>query len=204
MLQYRQYRLERRDAEMESKTLLITGFEPFGTEATNPSWEAVGRLPDHIGAYCVERLLLPVTFGQAAALAAEAADRIHADAILCVGLAASRAAITPEAIGVNVRDASIPDNAGSRPEGVPIDANGPAAIFSTLPVRKMVEAIKTLGIPAQLSYSAGTYVCNDLLYSLLRKFDGTPTRVAFIHIPLASVLPVETSARALCAAIEAI
>lgn len=189
---------------MESKTLLITGFEPFGAEVSNPSWEAVKRLPDRVGAYRVERRLLPVEFGQAAALAIDTADRVQPDVILCVGLAASRAAITPEAIGVNVRDASIPDNAGSRPEGDPIDANGPAAIFSTLPVRKMVEAIKTVGIPAQLSYSAGTYVCNDLLYSLLRRFDGTRTRVAFIHIPLASVLPVEASVRALCAAIEAL
>ncbi len=188
---------------MESKTLLVTGFEPFGTETTNPSWEAVKRLPDRIGAYRVERRLLPVEFGQAAALAIDAADRVHPDAILCVGLAASRTAITPEAIGVNVRDASIPDNAGSKPEGDPIDACGPAAIFSTLPVRKMVEAITAVGIPAQLSYSAGTYVCNDLLYSLLRRFDGTRTRVAFIHIPLASAIPVETSARVLCAAIEA-
>ena len=189
---------------MEPKTLLVTGFEPFGNEDTNPSWEAVKRLPAQIGAYRIERLLLPVTFGRAAEKAIEAAERLRPDAILCTGLAAGRDAVTPEALGVNVRDASIPDNAGVLPAGEPIDADGPAAIFSTLPVRKMAEAIQAVGLPAKLSYTAGTYVCNDLLYTLLRRFEGTETRVAFIHIPLASTLSVSESARALIAAIEAL
>lgn len=189
---------------MEPKTLLITGFEPFGSEDRNPSWEAVDALPERIGAWTLHKLLLPVEFGRAAALAVQAAEKCHPDAILCVGLAAGRTAVTPEAIGVNVRDASIPDNAGVQPMGEPIAKDGPAAYFSTLPVRKMTEAIANAGIPAKLSYTAGTYVCNDLLYSLLHRFSGTQTRVAFIHIPLEKDLPLDRSIRALFAAIEAI
>ncbi len=189
---------------MKPKILLITGFEPFGSEVENPSWQAVSLLPDSIGAWTLFKLLLPVTFSDAAALAIETAQRIHADAVLCVGLAAGRNAVTPEAVGLNLRDASIPDNAGRQPKDEPIDPNGLAAYFSTLPVRRMTEAIARVGIPAKISYSAGTYVCNDLLYTLLRRFNGSPVRAAFIHVPLASCIPVSDSARALTAAIEAI
>ena len=189
---------------MDTKTLLVTGFMPFGTEPVNPSWEAVNALPERIGAWTVKKLLLPVEFDRAADLAAEAANALHPDAVLCVGLAASRAEITPEAVGLNVRDASIPDNAGVQPLGEPVVPDGPAALFSTLDVRAMTEAIKACGIPARLSYSAGTYVCNDLLYSLLLRFSGTQTRAAFVHIPLARVLPPDAAVRALTAAIETI
>jgi Pyrrolidone-carboxylate peptidase (N-terminal pyroglutamyl peptidase) len=189
---------------METKTLLLTGFAPFGTETRNPSWEAVNALPERIGDYSVVKRLLPVEFSNAACLAIDEAEACRADAILCVGLAAGRTEVTPEAIGVNVRDASIPDNAGFRPLGEPIMPDGPAAYFSTLSVRKMTEAIRAAGVPARLSYTAGTYVCNDLLYTLLHRFSGTQTRAAFIHVPLEKDLPLEQSIRALSAAIEAI
>ena len=189
---------------MEPKTLLITGFMPFGSEDRNPSWEAVNALPERIGAWKLYKLLLPVEFDRAAALAIEAARSCRADAVLSVGLAAGRTTVTPEAIGVNMRDASIPDNAGQQFAGEPVDPNGPAAFFSTLPVRKMTEAIANAGVPAKLSYTAGTYVCNDLLYSLLSRFSGTPVRAAFVHIPLEKDLPLDRSIRALTAAIEAI
>jgi pyroglutamyl-peptidase len=202
MLEYHQTN-EKADAEMEPKTLLVTGFEPFGSERVNPSWEAVKALPERIGDRKLHKLLLPVEFGQAARLAIGTAKECGADAILCVGLAAGRDAVTPEAIGVNVRDASIPDNAGYRPEGEPIDPNGPAAYFSTLPVRKMTEAINGAGIPARLSYTAGTYVCNDLLYSLLHCFSGSDVPVAFVHIPLERTLSLSESIRALTTAIGA-
>ena len=177
---------------MEPKTLLITGFEPFGTEDRNPSWEAVNALPACIGDRTLTKLLLPVEFGHAAELALQAAADCNADAILCVGLAAGRTAVTPEAVGLNVRDASIPDNAGYQPAGEPIRADGPAAIFSTLPVRSMVEAIRSAGIPAKLSYT------------LLHRYSGTPTRVAFVHIPLEKDLPLTDSIAALTAAIGSI
>ncbi len=189
---------------MEPKTLLITGFEPFGAENRNPSWEAVKLLPNEIGSIRLYKLLLPVEFGHAADICAHAARKCGAEAVLCVGLAAGRTAVTPETIGVNVRDASIPDNAGQKPQGTPVVPDGPAAYFSTLPVRNMTEAIRVLNIPAKLSYSAGTYVCNDLLYSLLHRFSGTETRIAFVHIPLEKDLPLFDSVRALTAAIGAL
>lgn len=187
------------------KTLLITGFQPFGQDPVNPSREAVFALPDTVGAYRLVKRELPVEFGRAAALAIEAAEAVHADAVLCVGLAAGRSAVTPEAVGINVRDAAIPDNAGFAPQGEPVVPDGPAACFSTLPVRAMTEAIRSSGVPAALSYSAGTYVCNDLLYTLLHHFYGCETRVAFVHVPRFSEtfsLPVLTGA--LIAAIESI
>lgn len=191
---------------MEAKTILLTGFMPFGSNETNPSWEAVDALPETVGANRIEKLLLPVEYGRAAALAYAKAVELHADAVLCVGLAAGRSHITPEAIGVNVRDASIPDNAGFYPHGEPVFPDGPAAYFSTLPVRRITEAIRSAGVPAALSYTAGTYVCNDLLYALLHRFSGTPTRVAFIHVPPVAEngWKLSDTVRALTAAIGAL
>ena len=189
---------------MKLKTMLVTGFMPFGEEPRNPSWEAVNALPERIGEWQLYKLLLPVEFTNAAQIAIENAKARNADAILCVGLAAGRTAVTPEAIGVNVRDAAIPDNAGQTYSGDPVLPDGPAAYFSTLPVRAMTAAITLAGVPAKLSYAAGTYVCNDLLYTLLDRFSGTSARVAFVHIPLEKDLPLEGSIRALTAAIKAL
>lgn len=165
------------------KKLLITGFEPFGGESVNPSWEAVCRLPGELGGYALARLCLPVVFGEAAAMAMRAAEALCPDVILCIGQAGGRAAITPELVGINLRHASIPDNSGYQPKDEPIIPGGDCAYFSTLPVRKMADAISAVGVQAQVSYSAGTYVCNDLLYTLLSHFRDSETRVGFIHIP---------------------
>ena len=165
------------------KRLLITGFEPFGGEEINPSWEAVSRLPDKIGGYTLTKLRIPVEFGKAAEAVLEKANVISPDAILCIGQAGGRAAITPELVGINLRNGNIPDNNGNKPQDEEIIAGGDKAYFSTLPVRKMAEAVNAAGIPSQVSYSAGAYVCNDVLYTLLAHFEGTKTRVAFIHIP---------------------
>ncbi len=165
------------------KKLLITGFEPFGGEMINPSWEAVSRLPSKIGGYVLTKLEIPVIFGEAAARVIKAADEINADAILCVGQAGGRSAITPELVGINLRHASIPDHRGDQPKDEPIIPSGKAAYFSTLPMRRMAEAICALGLPSQVSYSAGAYVCNDVLYTLLARFENSNTRVGFIHVP---------------------
>ena len=165
------------------KKLLMTGFEPFGGEEINPSWEAVLRLPDQINEYTLSKLRLPVEFGGAAESVLRVADEMHPDAILCIGQAGGRNAITPELVAINLRHAKIPDNAGYQPTDEPIIKDGNLAYFSTLPVRKMADAIQSAGIMSQVSYSAGAYVCNDLLYTLLSRFDGTQTRVGFIHIP---------------------
>ena len=187
---------------MKPKTLLVTGFMPFAANETNASWEAVKRLPETVGAWRIVKMLLPVEYGRAAEQAFEKAGQVHADAILCVGLAANRNAVTPEAVGINMRDAAIADNAGLLVRGEPIILDGPAAYFSTLPVRKMADAILQEKIPAMLSYTAGTYVCNDLLYSLLHRCSGTKTRVAFIHVPPTETVALSDTVRALEAAIS--
>lgn len=165
------------------RKLLITGFEPFGGEEINPSWEAVKLLPSEINGYTLTKLLLPVVFGRAAQTVIELAEEIDPDVILCIGQAGGRSNITPELVAINLRNASIPDNDGNQPKDEAILENGQTAYFSSLPVRKMSEAIATFGIPSTVSYSAGAYVCNDVLYTLLSHFDGTKTRVGFIHIP---------------------
>ena len=165
------------------KKLLITGFEPFGGETTNPSWDAVCQLPEKIGGYALIKRLIPVVFGKAAEIVINAAQEMRPDVILCIGQAGGRSAITPELVGINLRHASIPDNAGNQPQDEPILHNGDNAYFSTLPVRKMAASITNCGLPAQVSYSAGAYVCNDVLYTLLSHFRGSDTKVGFIPVP---------------------
>ena len=165
------------------KTLLITGFDPFGGEKINPSWETVKRLPDEIGIYRLHKLQIPTRFGGAAEKVLETARAIAPDVIISVGQAGGRKGITPEVVAINLREASIPDNAGQQPADIPVIADGPAAYFSTLPVRRMVESIKAAGIPAQLSFSAGAFVCNDVMYTLLHHFQGTQVKCGFIHVP---------------------
>lgn len=165
------------------KKLLITGFEPFGGERINTSWEAVKRLPDELCGYSLAKLKIPVVFGEAAEKVIDVAEKLQPNVILCIGQAGGRAEITPEFVGINLRYAKIPDNKGNQPKDEPVVDGGREAYFSTLPVRRMAEAIDSKGISAKLSYSAGAYVCNDLLYTLLSHFDGTATRVTFIHVP---------------------
>lgn len=165
------------------KKLLITGFEPFGGETLNPSWEAVSRLPDEINGYRLTKCLIPVVFGKAAEKVITTATEISPDVILCIGQAGGRNAITPELVGINLRHATIPDNDGRQPQDEPIIPNGASAYFSTLKVRKIEEAINAAGVTAKVSYSAGAYVCNDVLYTLLAHYRDSQTKVGFIHIP---------------------
>ena len=167
------------------KKLLISGFEPFDNEKINPSWEAVRLLPDAVGDYRLTKLRLPVVFGAAADELLRVAEELCPDVIIAVGQAGGRAAITPEMVGINLRHGKIPDNAGHLATDEPIVEGGVAAYFSTLPVRKMVEGVKNAGLPAEVSYSAGAYVCNDVLYTSLAKTAENLTRVGFIHIPYA-------------------
>lgn len=165
------------------KQLLITGFEPFGGETVNPSWEAVRLLPEELGDYRLTKLQIPTVFGRAAGTVLEAARTLQPDVILCIGQAGGRSGVTPEVVGINLREARIPDNAGNQPENVPVVENAPAAYFSTVPVRAMVASIRDAGVPAALSYSAGAFVCNDVLFSLLHHYRETETRVGFVHVP---------------------
>ena len=192
------------------KKLLITGFEPFGGESINPSWEIVKALPDVVGDYELTKLCVPVVFGSAAELVLERAGEIQPDVILSIGQAGGRSAITPEKVAINLRHASIPDNAGNKPSDEPIVLGGETAYFSTLPVRRMTEAISASGVSAQLSYTMGSYVCNDLTYILLSHFQDSETRVGFIHVPYCTEqgkepsMAINTMIDAIKTAIEAI
>ena len=165
--------------------IMVTGFEPFGGDTINASWESVSALPDRIGDTEILRLRLPVTFEGCLPPVIAAIRAEHPDAVLCVGQAEGRSAITPERIAINLDDARIPDNAGCQPVDQPIRANGPAAYFATLLVKRMAQAILDAGIPASVSYTAGTFVCNHLMYGILdfcaREY---PTiRAGFMHVP---------------------
>lgn len=165
------------------KKLLITGFAPFGGGDINPSWQAVQALPKQVGDFELYKMELPTVFGAAAALVLAKAEEIGADMVLSVGQAGGRDAVTPERIAVNIRDARIPDNAGNQPRGEFVAADGPAAYFATIPVEKMAQAIRDREIRATVSNSAGAYVCNDVMYSVLHHFAGTSVKAGFIHVP---------------------
>lgn len=192
------------------KKLLITGFEPFGEEQINPSWEALKLLPDNIAGYDIHKLLLPVTFVKAARMVIDEADKIQPEVIVSIGQAGGRDAITPELVGINLRNASIADNCGKKPIDEPIILNGADAHFSTLPVRKIANRITENGIPSKVSYSAGTYVCNDVLYTLLSHYKNTEVLVGFIHVPYCKeqnkepYMLLDDIAKALTIAIESI
>lgn len=190
------------------KKLLITGFEPFGGGDRNPSALAVERLPDRVGDFELCKLLLPTVFAEAPRVVLEKAGEFCPDVVISVGQAGGRDAVTPERIAVNIRDARIADNAGNQPRGEFVCSDGPAAYFSTLPVEAMAQAIRDAGIPATVSNSAGAFVCNDVMYSLLHHYAGTAVRAGFIHVPYipeqgSPSLPLEKIVEALIAAIEA-
>ena len=190
------------------KKLLITGFDPFGGETINPAWEAVKLLPDQIGEYMLCKLEIPTVFGIGAETVLAAAEKWNPDLILCIGQAGGRSAVTPERVAINLRDARIPDNQGNQPDEQPILSGGSEAYFATVPVKAMAQAIRDAGYPGAVSNTAGTFVCNDVLYTLLHYFRGTQVKVGFIHVPYLPQqgepsLPLEKTAEALIAAIKA-
>ena len=191
------------------KKLLITGFDSFNNATVNPSWEAVKLLPDTIGDYEIHRLQLPTIYSKAPRILLEKAAAVGPDVIISVGQAGGRDAVTPERIAVNIRAARIADNEGTVLDGDRIDPDGPAAYFSTLPVEAMRDAIRDAHIPAAVSNTAGTFVCNDVLYSMLHHYAGTDVRCGFIHVPYLPQqgepsLPLEQTVQALIAAISAL
>ena len=167
--------------------ILLTGFDPFDREKVNPAFEAVKLLPDTIAGAQIVKLEVPTQFVRAGEVLEAAMAEHKPDVVICVGQAGGRTAITPEKVAINLMDGRIPDNAGYQPVDVPIRADGPAAYFATLPVKAMVQRMQDAGIPAAVSYTAGTYVCNSLMYTLLslidRKFPSV--RGGFIHVPYA-------------------
>ena len=169
--------------------ILVTGFEPFGGERTNPSWEVASTLPATIAGHAVVRERIPVSFSRGPAAVLAAIRREDPSIVLCLGQAGGRAKVTPEFVGINYADARIPDNDGGQPRGARLLEDAPDAYFSTLPVHAMARAMVDAGVPAAVSYTAGTYVCNAVLFSALHALaksrpTSRPTvRAGFVHVP---------------------
>lgn len=192
--------------------IIVTGFDPFGGETINPSIECVKALPEIEGVELI-RLELPTVFKESAKRLNEVINDVKPDAVLSVGQAGGRPGITMERIAINVDDARIPDNISQQPIDETIQTEGEAAYFTTLPIKRIVKAIREAGISAEVSNSAGTFVCNHIMYQSL--FAATkadkPFKAGFMHIPFIPEqttdkpsLPLEESTRALQIGIETI
>ena len=192
--------------------IIVTGFDPFGGEKINPSIECVKALPEIEGVE-IFRVELPTVFKESANRLNEVINDVKPDAVLCVGQAGGRPGITMERIAINVDDARIPDNISQQPIDEAIQLDGEAAYFTTLPIKRIVNAIRKAGIPAEVSNTAGTFVCNHIMYQAL--FTATkadkPFKAGFMHIPFIPEqttdkpsLPLEESTKALQIAIETI
>ena len=197
--------------------ILVTGFDPFGGESVNPAYEAVKLLPDVIGGAEIFKLEIPTVFSLSGPAVEEGIRKYQPDVVICVGQAGGRASISVEKVAINFVDARIPDNNGEQPLDEPLQADGPAAYFATLPVTAMVQHVREAGLPCYLSFTAGTYVCNSIMYNVLymceKRYPGI--RAGFIHVPYACgqvidkanttpSMPLETIAKSLEYAIEAV
>ena len=165
--------------------VLITGFDPFDDEAINPAWEAINALPDVIDGIEVIKVQIPTVFKKSAKKLFETIEAVKPDAVICVGQAGGRFDFNVERIAINVDDARIPDNEGKQPIDEKIFEDGENAYFATLPIKAMVEEARKAGVPASVSNSAGTFVCNHIMYSLLYYIskNNLNIRGGFIHVP---------------------
>ena len=195
--------------------LLLTGFDPFGGETINPALEAVKLVSEQLDTVTVIKLEIPTVFHKSLDVLTEAIHTHKPDAVLCVGQAGGRDALTPERVAINIDDAGIPDNDGNQPIDRTIFSDGAPAYFSTLPIKAMVAHIREQGIPAKVSNTAGTFVCNHLMYGLLYTLDKyyPHAKGGFVHVPFIPSqlngrslpsMPLEDIARGLEAAILAI
>ncbi|MBO0995030.1 pyroglutamyl-peptidase I [Bacillus sp. SD088] len=179
------------------KKVLLTGFDPFGTDVINPASEAMkqlnGLILDDLELIAVE---VPTVFHTSREVAVQAIEFFQPDVVICVGQAGGRSQITPERIAINLADARIADNEGQQPIDEPIIENGPTAYWSTLPVKRIVKQMQKMGIPASVSHTAGTFVCNHLFYGVMHYLhEHAPhIRGGFIHIPFIPKQTVDTSA----------
>jgi pyroglutamyl-peptidase len=181
------------DPHNGAMNILLTGFEPFGGEAINPSWEVARALHNQvIGGATVQSRCLPTSFEEAPRELVQAIDTLLPVLVIALGQASGRSEISIERVAVNLVDARIADNAGRRPQDIPVRAEAPAAYFSTLPIKAMRDALRAASHPAGLSLSAGAFVCNQVFYELQHRLACTGVRSGFIHLP---ALP-EQAARA--------
>lgn len=175
-----------------TKTVLIAGFEPFNGATINPAWEAVRSLANwHGDGFVVELRKLPCVFGLANQKLAKVVREVRPDIVIVVGQAGGRADITLERVAINIDDAAIADNEQQQPVDTPIVADGPAAYFSTLPIKAIVREMRARGLAASVSQSAGTFVCNHVFYGLMHLVRGLPVRAGFVHVPY---LPMQAEA----------
>ena len=195
--------------------VLITGFDPFGGEKINPAWEAVKGIKNIIEGAKIIKLEIPTVFNKSIEKVKEAMELEKPDIVLCIGQAGGRYDITIERVAINVDDARIEDNEKNQPIDIPVFEDGENAYFSNLPIKAMVEEIKGQGIPASISNSAGTFVCNHIMYGVLYHINKTykNMRGGFIHVPFINeqvldkknqpYMPVEHISKAIEAAIKA-
>ena len=185
--------------------ILVTGFEPFGGEAINPSWEAVRRIP-RLPGVTYKRMRLPVEWGRGQALLEQAVRDLRPDCVLLCGQAGGRSGVSIERVAINLMETSAPDNAGVSHMGDPVQAHGPDAYFATYPYRAMLAALKAADVPAAYSYSAGAYLCNCVMYRALHlaATELPGMQAGFIHLPYLPEqttdrpsLPLETQVKAL-------
>lgn len=196
--------------------ILVTGFDPFGGERINPALEAVKLLSDEIEGHKIDKLEIPTVFHKSKEVVVEQLRQKEYDIVLAIGQAGGRFELTPERVGINIDDARIPDNEGNQPIDEAIQTTGASAYFSNLPVKRMTEAIKSQGVPARLSNTAGTFVCNHILYQLgyLQATQFPNIKFGFIHVPFIPEqvtdkpekpsMSIQTIAKGLKAALEAV
>ncbi|MBR2895425.1 MAG: pyroglutamyl-peptidase I [Oscillospiraceae bacterium] len=167
--------------------ILLTAFEPFGGSPINPALEAVNLVSDHVGGARIFKLEVPTVFEESIALVADAMEMLHPDAVLCVGQAGGRNGLTIERVAINLDDARIPDNEGNQPIDRPIYPDGAPAYFSNLPIKAIAANIRKAGLPASVSNTAGTFVCNHLMYGVLYHIAKSypEMRGGFLHVPFA-------------------
>lgn len=170
---------------MKSGTILLTGFEPFGGEHINPSWEVAQALNgETLAGARVVSWQLPCVFGAALESLAKALAQHQPQLVLALGQASGRSDLSVERIAINVDDARIADNRGEQPIDEAVIDGAPAAYFSTLPIKSMVAALRVAGFPASVSQTAGTFVCNHVFYGLQHQLADSTVRSGFMHIPL--------------------
>ena len=174
--------------------LLLTAFDPFGGDKVNPALEAVKKVADKVGNTEVVKLEVPTVFHKSIAAVAAEMDRVKPDVVLCIGQAGGRFDLTPERVAINVDDSRIPDNEGNQPIDTPVFADGAPAYFSLLPIKAMANAIHEEGLPATVSNTAGTFVCNHLMYGVLYHIAKSHPgmRGGFMHVPF---IPAQVVAR---------
>jgi pyroglutamyl-peptidase len=202
------------NAAMASDCLLLTGFEPFDGETVNVSWQVAAALHGRqVGGLQVMAVELPCVFGAALESLYTELRRWRPAMVLAMGQAAGRAELSFERVAINVDDARIADNAGASPIDTPVIRRAPAAYFSTLPIKAMAAAAQAAGLPAGISASAGTFVCNHVFFGLQHRLRRSPVRSGFLHLPLLPAqvadaaglpaLPLEDQVRGTRAALEA-